>query len=170
MVPRPAAGTVINDRSTRPSSSSGPTVTLEGRLVREPPVRIRRQLRGRILMKLPYDRSNRGWIKDVVGERARPEWNRDLGQWEVARSHYRLLVEAAAERWGLVRVYEEHAYLERCTGSCQSANPETVWECSCVCGGDHHGGGVHRNGWRLVGEDLRVSSERFDRVYDVVRT
>lgn len=75
----------------------------------------------------------------------------------------------AVERWGVVRVSEEYALTEQCTGSCSGAKatPEGIWACVCVCGGRNHAGGLGRAGWVEVGEDLLVSSERFWRTFEV---
>ncbi len=134
-------------------------------------IEIKRPMKGRVQAYLPRAGKGAGghreWLKAVLGDRVRPTWTGR--SWDVAREHYPSLVEAAVARWGTVRVREEYAVTEQCTGSCNGAKatPEGVWACTCVCGGRNHAGGVPRFGWVEVGDDLLVGSERFWRTFDV---
>jgi hypothetical protein len=121
-------------------------------------------------LTLPYAPGNRAWIKEVCGEMTRPVWNGRDKVWEIARSHYWILVEACALRFGSVLVVEDYATQEKCTVACTNAKPETVVDCTCVCGGDQHGenrGGSLRDGWILVGEGLLLNTEYMQRAFRV---
>jgi hypothetical protein len=124
----------------------------------------------RLILELPYANDNRWWIKDVCGSYTRPEFNRKDKVWEVARSHYWTLIEACVERYGIVTVVEDYALQEKCTRSCTNARPESVNECTCVCGGDHHGmdrGGSLRDGWIEVGDELLIGTDYRRRTFEV---
>ncbi len=125
----------------------------------------------RVAVKMPFDgaggRKNRAFLLSVMGERARPQWNRSRGAWEVARNHFGPLVRALADHYGSVAVTAAHSNLEKCTTQCQAANPETWIECTCVCGGLRHGQG---GGGKAVGDgSLLVYSDRTIRKYVVKR-
>lgn len=51
------------------------------------------------------------------------------------------VVDVLAEDRGRCTVLLVHRSDELCTGSCSGANPETVAECTCICGGVFHGAG-----------------------------
>jgi hypothetical protein len=54
-----------------------------------------------------------------------------------------------------------------CTEACQTARVDTMWQCTCICGGLYHAGGVAGRGWKPVGGKLLVDSERFWQEYKV---
>lgn len=90
--------------------------------------------------------------------------------WEVARSHYWTIIAACLDRYGQITVVEDYATQEKCTVQCANARPDTVSECVCVCGGDHHGmerGGSLRDGWILVNEELLVGTTYTQRTFHI---
>lgn len=127
--------------------------------------KIFRPFNGNIEVRLRWAPGNRDWLHRVVGNRARVVW--DGEKWLLSRRHYDDVLAALRRRYGRVRVTEEYSSTRRCTSSCQTALPETVLWCTCPCAGGNHGGGEARQTWRLVGERLLVSSERFTLTYIV---
>lgn len=85
-------------------------------------------------------------------------WNYESRCNFVARAHFEPLVAGLQRYFGAVRVRMQFRDVEKCTEKCQEANPETFWNCTCVCGGLHHGGGEGWRGWTPVGDHLLVSS------------
>ena len=116
---------------------------------------------------MPYRDGNRQWLHDVLGERTRPTWNKDLKQWEIARPHFRRLVEALADRFGAVDVYLEYSTTERCDVRCEEARGD---DCTCSCLGMNHKGAAYQRNWRQVGATTLISSDRQQRRFLVLRT
>jgi hypothetical protein len=106
-------------------------------------------------MWMPYaGRSNREWLREELGRRIRPEWNRAEGRWEVARRHLRALIEALVERFGAVDVYLEFSASEQCDVRCRDAKGD---DCTCSCLGLNHRGAAYWNAWRPVGETTLIA-------------
>lgn len=97
--------------------------------------------------------SNRRWLLSELGDRIRPEWNRDERRWEIARPHLATLTTALAARFGEVDVYLEFSTTERCHNRCQDASGD---DCTCSCRGEHHGGGVYWTQWMQVGDEILI--------------
>lgn len=100
---------------------------------------------------MPFDPANRVWIKDELGARIQPEWNRAHKRWEIARPHMWILAESLADRFGEVEVYLEFSDSDRCDTRCQDANPATVDDCVCSCLGRYHGGRGEPRDWKAAG-------------------
>lgn len=112
------------------------------------PYGVWRPLEGRLVIKMPYSTTNRSWLKEVLGARIRPEWNKELKRWEIARNHFGPVIEALADRLGKIDVYMDFRQVERCDTRCRNARGR---ECTCSCLGKHHGKGVTRD-WRIVSD------------------
>lgn len=118
----------------------------------------------RLWVWMPYEGgSNRAWIKQHLAG-TRPVWIEGeagtAGRWEVARTHLWKLVDALADRFGAVDVQLEFSNRSKCDTQCQGANPRTVFECECSCGGDNHGGAQGWKQWKPVGETTLIANER----------
>lgn len=113
-----------------------------------------RPVEGRLVIKMPYAKTNREWLKAVLGSRIRPDWNREKKRWEVARNHFGPVVEALADRLGRIDVWMDFRQVERCDARCRNARSR---ECTCSCLGKHHGQGVEF-GWKVVGDTHMVRS------------
>lgn len=98
---------------------------------------------------MPYHVGNRRWLKEGLGSRTRPEWNKGAHRWEVARTHFRPLVFALAEQFGAVDVYLEFSTIERCDARCREAVGD---DCTCSCLGINHAGAAYLSDWPQVGE------------------
>jgi hypothetical protein len=104
---------------------------------------------GRVWVWLPYQEGNRSWLKESLGRRIRPEWNKEARRWEIARNHFRPLVVALAEKFGAVDVYLEFSTTERCGTRCHEAVGD---DCTCSCLGLNHAGAAYMGDWLQVGE------------------
>lgn len=108
---------------------------------------------------MPYgDGTNRAWILGELGQRIRPDWNKQQRRWEIAREHLWVLTEAMADRFGEVDLYMEFSNTERCDARCENAVSTDVSECVCSCGGDYHGGRGERRDWKLSGATTLIST------------
>jgi len=107
-----------------------------------------RPVEGRLVIKMPFAPTNRAWLKAVLGSRIRPDWNKELRRWEIARNHFGPVVEALANRLGKIDVYMDFRQVERCDTRCRKAKSR---ECTCSCLGKHHGCGVTHD-WKIVGD------------------
>lgn len=124
-----------------------------------------RPTEGRLVIKMPYAKTNRAWLKAVLGARIRPDWNGELKRWEIARNHFGPVVEALANRLGKIDVYMDFRQVERCDTRCRNARSR---ECTCSCLGKHHGQGV-TFGWKVVGDgNVLVASSGVMRRHIVV--
>jgi hypothetical protein len=108
---------------------------------------------------MPYgDGRNRAWILGELGQRIRPDWNKQQRRWEIAREHLWVLTEAMADRFGEVDLYMEFSNTEKCDARCRNAVSTDVSECVCSCGGDYHGGRAERRDWKLSGATTLIST------------
>lgn len=114
-----------------------------------------RPVAGRLLLKIPYSKTNRVWLKETLGDRIRPEWNKGERRWEIARNHFGPVVEALAKRLGRIDVYIDFSCTERCDTRCKNARGR---ECNCQCLGRHHGRDGITHGWKVVGDTMEVRS------------
>lgn len=108
-----------------------------------------RPVEGRLVIKMPFAKTNRTWFKSVLGSRIRPDWNGETKRWEIARDHFGPLVQALAQRYGKVDVYMDFRQTERCDTRCRNARSR---ECTCSCLGKSHGQGVSF-GWKVVSDN-----------------
>jgi hypothetical protein len=112
---------------------------------------------------MPYEKGTRRWLRNLCGSRAHVEWDKPSGKWVITRSHFRKVVEALSNRYGLVKVTQEFTDKVVCTASCQSAQ-STPDNCECSCGGDQHGGGFPAD-WENA--EIFVSYDRIIRTFIV---
>lgn len=121
----------------------------------------------RLWVWMPYQGgSNRLWIKEALGTRTRPEWNKPAGRWEIARPHLKPVVAALIDRFGEVDVYLEFLAAERCDTRCVEAAGDN---CECSCMGENHGGAGYWRRWRQVGDTTLIDLGRIERHYLVRR-
>jgi hypothetical protein len=114
-------------------------------------------VRGRIVVKMPYDRAepgaNRRWLHAYLGRRIRPKYV-GAGKWEIARQHLKHVVEGLAERFGLVNVHLDYLENQRCDVRCQEATGD---DCVCQCAGENHGGSAYQRDWIQVGDTTLIN-------------
>ncbi|MBF6303046.1 hypothetical protein IU459_36930 [Nocardia amamiensis] len=99
---------------------------------------------------LPYEGfSNKPWIRAVVGKGVpiKPIVHGHLKVWELSANHLLPLASAMADRYGEIEMRLQVSPTMTCSHSCQTARPDTVWECVCECGGRHHSGKGTYDDW-----------------------
>lgn len=84
-------------------------------------------------------RANFDWLKDVCGERTRPEYDRTSKLFMVARPHAIVVLNALVDEYGRVRVVQHGDSTKTCVERCWNARPDTAIECECGCAGTNHG-------------------------------
>ncbi|MFE0472485.1 hypothetical protein ACFW2V_12815 [Streptomyces sp. NPDC058947] len=124
-----------------------------------------RPVAGRIAIRLPYARTNRAWLKETLGARIRPDWDKSNRCWWVARNHFSAVVEAIAKRLGRIDVYIDFRGIDKCDTRCKNAKGR---ECDCQCLGKYHGEGGITHGWKLVGDTTEIKSTGIKRRHIVV--
>lgn len=122
----------------------------------------------RLWVWVPFEGgSNRRWLLEELGERVRPDWNKEARRWEIARPHLATVTTALANRFGAVDVYLEFSTTERCHRRCQGAAGD---DCTCSCRGERHGGGVYWTQWTQAGDEILIGEVgRVERHYLVRR-
>jgi hypothetical protein len=104
---------------------------------------------------LPYADGNTMWIRAAAGGRKRPIYDRATQRWTVTKTAARRIFDTATDDGRSARLTRTfRPDTEQCTGRCQGANPYTRSDCTCICGGEHHG--QSSDDWTAVGDDLRV--------------
>jgi hypothetical protein len=108
--------------------------------------RIVRPLHGRLQVQLPYRGGGSGnydLLRDICGERTRPDYNRERKYFEVARGHLTTLVDELPAQLGApVEVVLHGASQTHCVEQCWGAKrSDTFWSCECACAGKFHGTG-----------------------------
>lgn len=109
-----------------------------------------------IELKLPYQPSNRAWLKSGFssGLRLREKLVLQTNSWLISKSHFELAAREMAARYGKVEIYMQFKESVRCNSNCQNAGKD---ECFCSCLGRYHGGGIApARGWK-VHEDKILS-------------
>lgn len=100
--------------------------------------------RERASIHLPWRGSpgaNYAWLREVCGERTRPEYDREAKRFLVARAHTRYVLDAMVEEYGEVSVQQFGYAATTCVEACWEANRDTTLECVCGCAGVNHGSG-----------------------------
>jgi hypothetical protein len=104
--------------------------------------KIVRPLHGRVRVWLPFrpGSGNYDLLKDMCGDLTRPEYNRDLRCFEVARAHLPTLLDRLPSELGQpVDVVLHGSSQTKCVEACWNASPDSLWECVCSCAGRFHG-------------------------------
>ena len=111
-----------------------------------------RPVEGRVAIKMPFEVqrgvANRQWLKNALGARIRPEWDKPKQCWWVARNHFGPVVEALTNKLGKIDVFMDFRSVERCDTRCRNARSR---ECTCSCLGKSHGQGV-TYGWKILND------------------
>jgi hypothetical protein len=115
---------------------------MQGEHYRRHMAKIVRPVHGRVQVWLPF-RSGSGnydLLKEMCGDLTRPEYNRTLRCFEVARSHLPVLLEQLPGALGQrVEVVLHGSSQTKCVEACWNASPDSIWECVCSCAGRFHG-------------------------------
>ena len=103
-----------------------------------------------VMVRLPYAKGNRKWLKGGRARRVSWEWRYKC--WLIARSGFNRCVDICLERYGKVYVIQPYRKSEKCAPACWNA---VGHECQCSCMGANHGMG-QQDGWYTVSETFAV--------------
>jgi hypothetical protein len=104
-----------------------------------------------LLVRLPYSRDNRAWLKEKPRQKD-PEFFDKYKCWKVPKSRFDDIIIKALTRYDQIYVIQPYRVLEICSSSCMNA---TGFECECSCMGANHGTGV-TGSWYEISETLAV--------------
>lgn len=113
------------------------------------PVLIRRGKGQLPRIQLPFDLTNRAWLR--ASGMNNPTWVAADKQWEVPQSRFTELVNRCLERFGQVWVVQPYNEQEKCAPACWDAKLE---ECQCSCMGVNHGSRGPNGRWKIVSENF----------------
>lgn len=116
------------------------------------PVVFRQGGRKPLLVRLPYGRNNRAWLKH--DHRNHPTWNAKNARWELPKAWFEDVTERAMQRYGAVYVIQPFRELQKCARACWDASG---LECECSCMGRNHGSGHPDGRWYEIAETCAVS-------------
>lgn len=100
----------------------------------------------KLRVRLPYAVTNRAWLQSFG--RRNPVWLSERKIWEVPKSWFDDMVEAALKKYGRLYVIQPYREEERCSPQCLNA---VGHECQCSCMGANHGQG-NDGSWFEVSE------------------
>ncbi len=104
-----------------------------------------------LLIRLPFSRDNRAWLKEKPRQKD-PEFFDQYKCWKLPKSRFDSIIKKALVRYEQVYVIQPYRVLEICSSSCMNA---TGFECECSCMGKNHGAGVI-DSWYEISETLAV--------------
>lgn len=115
--------------------------------------------RTKIQVQVPYRAGPANWalLHQAAGDRVRVEYA--SGVFRLSRQYLKVIVEALAREFGAVDVTLEFNENEQCDTRCQSANPETFYNCTCACLAANHGGIGMGPEWLQVGETTLINPQ-----------
>lgn len=111
-----------------------------------------------LLVRLPYDTSNRDWLQN--GRRTNPEWLSIHKAWSIPKAWFEDTLQRSLARYDAVYVIQPTNETEKCAPACWNALG-AVCECSCM--GANHGSGNPEGKWHVVSETfaVRINSRYF---------
>lgn len=104
-----------------------------------------------LLLRLPYAKDNRAWIK--AEHRKDPEWSEKHRCWHLPRTWFEEIIKKALIRYRRIYVIQPFNPNEKCAPACWNA---VGAECECSCMGANHGSGNPPGRWHIVSETLAV--------------
>lgn len=111
------------------------------------PVVFRRSRPSPVLVRLPFNRNNQDWLRDV--RHRIPNWNPTYKCWETPVSWFDSVIEQALRKHKRVYVIQLHKELQKCAPACWSAKG---FHCECSCMGQNHGSGNPDGTWHEISE------------------
>ena len=105
-----------------------------------------------LMVKLPYDLSNREWLRQ--DKRSRPDWNAQYTCWETPRSWFDDIITRTLKKFGKVYVIQPLRTEQKCAPACWDAKG---YDCECSCMGENHGSGHPGGDWHEVSETFAVN-------------
>lgn len=99
-----------------------------------------------LLIRLPYSKGNRAWLKQ--SRRNEPNWIAEKKHWEVPKAWFNDIVKEALLKWGKLYIIQPYIEQEKCAPACWNALGH---ECQCSCMGANHGS-QSGHGWFVVSD------------------
>lgn len=124
----------------------------------------------RASIALPYrgnPSANFDWLKEVCGDRTRPQYDRASKRFRVARAHTQHVLAALVDEFSQVHVTIYGHTRTTCVEQCWNARPETIADCECGCAGANHGSREPMG--RQVQRGLSVQHDLTSAKYKVTR-
>jgi hypothetical protein len=115
------------------------------------PVIYRPNAREPILIKLPYERDNRDWLRG--DGRRKPKWIAQYKCWEIPNSWFDDVVMRSLQRFGSFYVLQTHRAQDKCAPACWTAEG---FDCECSCMGANHGPQNPAGKWWVVSKTCAV--------------
>jgi hypothetical protein len=113
----------------------------------------------RTRFRIPYAKDNRAFIHGICGHRARPDWEREVGYWSVARTHFRPVLAKLNERFDTA-ICIDITVTRACGAWCRDALGD---DCACACLGENHAGAGWSPDWIPVDDHWLIQHERMRR-------
>lgn len=115
------------------------------------PVILRRGGSQPIRLRLPFDKTNRYWLKQ--GRRKKePYWDKEKQYWQLPSSRFDEIATMFLVRFSRVYIIQPYREKEVCARSCMEAEG---FECQCSCMGTNHGSGIDHD-WFEVSDAFAV--------------
>lgn len=111
------------------------------------PVLYRRGPGNPLLVRLPFDPTNRAWLQ--ISGRKNPLWDARAKSWELPQGWFNDLVTRCLERFGRAYIVQPYREQEKCAPACWTAQGEV---CECSCMGVNHGASSPGGHWKIVSE------------------
>jgi hypothetical protein len=108
-----------------------------------------------LIVRLPYDPTNRAWLAELG--RRRPEWLRAHTAWSLPKSWFEPLVQRLLVRFRRCYVIQPVNRAETCAPACWNA---IGIKCECSCLGANHGSGEPQGRWHVVADAFAVRIDR----------
>lgn len=116
------------------------------------PVVFRRERPSPLLVKLPYARSNREWLRD--GRHNRSDWNEQYTAWETPQAWFEKNIKLCLRKYKSCYVMQLYREKQVCAPACWNAQGI---DCECSCMAENHGAGHPEGRWYEIDETLAVS-------------
>jgi hypothetical protein len=114
---------------------------------------IYRPKEGKLLVKLPYRKDNRDWMRRKKGTH-QPEYHEEGQYWITPRSWFDRLLRQSMVRYGGAYTIRPVKDMAICARKCWNAKGP---DCDCSCEGRNHGKEVGEQGWHEISETLAIA-------------
>lgn len=128
------------------------------------PVVFKRERPDSLLVKLPHDDNNMGWLRKSRNNK--PVFNERLNAWEIPQAWFEDTVKRAIEKFDKCYVVQLYREKQICAPACWNAGG---MHCECSCMGENHGTGHPDGRWYEIDETLAVSWGEKQYAYRLVR-
>lgn len=118
------------------------------------PVVFRQSKSDNVLIRIPFAKDNRKWLKGEHRRTKYPKWDKGFKCWRTPASWFDDVVHRCLYRFGSLYLIQPYREQQKCAPACWNA--VSAW-CECSCMGEHHGQGHPDGQWHIVAEYCAVS-------------